>query len=93
MLLIITKQRNKANNVNCRHTIHCTLKDTTPLLNKLTFVLNCIVKLAATVPELLCGDSAVQEPAQILNFLRKQVRVDAKAAHCPSPGHDVLIPT
>lgn len=37
---------------------------------------NCIIKLAATVPELLCGDSAVQEPAQILNFLRKQVGVD-----------------
>ncbi|KAF1389068.1 hypothetical protein PFLUV_G00069630 [Perca fluviatilis] len=28
--------------------------------------------LTATVPELLCGDSAVQEPAQILNFLRKR---------------------
>ncbi|CAJ1068875.1 metaxin-3 isoform X2 [Xyrichtys novacula] len=28
--------------------------------------------LTATVPELLCGDSAVQEPTQILNFLRKQ---------------------
>ncbi|XP_029366489.1 metaxin-3 isoform X1 [Echeneis naucrates] len=28
--------------------------------------------LTATVPELLCGDSAVQDPAQILNFLRKQ---------------------
>ncbi|XP_075871231.1 metaxin-3 isoform X1 [Nelusetta ayraudi] len=28
--------------------------------------------LTATVPELLCGESAVQEPAQILNFLRKQ---------------------
>lgn len=27
------------------------------------------------MPELLCGDSTVQEPAQILNFLRKQVRV------------------
>ncbi|XP_040011236.1 metaxin-3 isoform X1 [Xiphias gladius] len=28
--------------------------------------------LTATVPELLCGDSAVQEPTRILNFLRKQ---------------------
>ncbi|KAM8887015.1 metaxin-3 isoform 3-T3 [Spinachia spinachia] len=28
--------------------------------------------LTATVPELLCGDSAVQEPTNILNFLRKQ---------------------
>ncbi|XP_060894018.1 metaxin-3 isoform X1 [Labrus mixtus] len=28
--------------------------------------------LTATVPELLCGDSAVTEPTQILNFLRKQ---------------------
>ncbi|KAA8592312.1 hypothetical protein FQN60_017767 [Etheostoma spectabile] len=28
--------------------------------------------LTATVPELLCEDSAVQEPAQILNFLRKR---------------------
>uniref|UniRef100_A0A672HUZ8 Metaxin n=1 Tax=Salarias fasciatus TaxID=181472 RepID=A0A672HUZ8_SALFA len=28
--------------------------------------------ITATVPELLCGNSAVQEPAQILNFLRKQ---------------------
>ncbi|XP_074527436.1 metaxin-3 isoform X1 [Halichoeres trimaculatus] len=28
--------------------------------------------LTATVPELLCGDSSVQEPTQILNFLRKQ---------------------
>ncbi|XP_044052701.1 metaxin-3 isoform X4 [Siniperca chuatsi] len=28
--------------------------------------------LTATVPELLCGDSAVQGPTQILNFLRKQ---------------------
>lgn len=51
--------------------------------------MNCIVELAATVPELLCGDSAVQEPKQILNFLRKQVSTD-KAAYCPSPGHYVL---
>lgn len=36
-----------------------------------------VFELAATVPELLCGESAVQEPAQILNFLRKQVRVDS----------------
>ncbi|AWP06976.1 putative metaxin-3 [Scophthalmus maximus] len=28
--------------------------------------------LTATVPELLCGDSTLQEPTQILNFLRKQ---------------------
>ncbi|XP_047448662.1 metaxin-3 isoform X1 [Mugil cephalus] len=28
--------------------------------------------ITVTVPELLCGDSSVQEPAQILNFLRKQ---------------------
>ncbi|TNN39494.1 Metaxin-3 [Liparis tanakae] len=28
--------------------------------------------LTATVPELLCGDSAVQEPINILNYLRKQ---------------------
>lgn len=28
----------------------------------------------ATVPELICGDIAVKEPSQILNFLRKQVR-------------------
>ncbi|KAM9391374.1 metaxin-3 isoform 1-T1 [Pholidichthys leucotaenia] len=28
--------------------------------------------LTATVPELICGDSVVQEPIQILNFLRKQ---------------------
>ncbi|XP_063754193.1 metaxin-3 isoform X2 [Eleginops maclovinus] len=28
--------------------------------------------LTGTVPELLCGDVAVQEPTQILNFLRKQ---------------------
>ncbi|XP_034026073.1 metaxin-3 isoform X2 [Thalassophryne amazonica] len=27
---------------------------------------------AATVPELVCGDSAVKEPTPILNFLRKQ---------------------
>lgn len=31
----------------------------------------------ANIPELLCGDSVVQEPAQILNFMRKQVRVSA----------------
>ncbi|XP_031611129.2 metaxin-3 isoform X1 [Oreochromis aureus] len=28
--------------------------------------------ITVTVPELLCGDTAVQEPTQILNFLRKQ---------------------
>ncbi|KAI9521553.1 Metaxin-3 [Dissostichus eleginoides] len=28
--------------------------------------------LTATVPELLCGDVAVQQPSQIVNFLRKQ---------------------
>ncbi|XP_067375962.1 metaxin-3 isoform X1 [Channa argus] len=28
--------------------------------------------LTATVPELLCGDTAIQEPTHILNFLRKQ---------------------
>ncbi|KAM7416432.1 hypothetical protein PAMA_018475 [Pampus argenteus] len=28
--------------------------------------------LTATVPELVCGDSSVKEPSQILNFLRKQ---------------------
>ncbi|KAM4616767.1 metaxin-3 isoform 1-T1 [Polymixia lowei] len=28
--------------------------------------------LTATVPELVCGDSTVAEPTQILNFLRKQ---------------------
>lgn len=60
--------------------------------NKLTCVLNCAGKLAATVPELLCGESAVQEPAQILTFLRKQVRVDPEAVHCPSFGNDVSKP-
>jgi len=29
----------------------------------------------ASVPELLCGDAVVQEPTQILNFMRKQVSV------------------
>ncbi|CAG5922635.1 unnamed protein product [Menidia menidia] len=28
--------------------------------------------ITASVPELLCGDSAVQQPTQILNFMRKQ---------------------
>ncbi|XP_019722542.1 metaxin-3 isoform X1 [Hippocampus comes] len=28
--------------------------------------------LTATVPELVCGDTSVKEPSQILNFLRKQ---------------------
>ncbi|XP_037536396.1 metaxin-3 [Nematolebias whitei] len=28
--------------------------------------------ITASVPELLCGDTVVQEPAQILNFMRKQ---------------------
>ncbi|XP_041855216.1 metaxin-3 isoform X2 [Melanotaenia boesemani] len=28
--------------------------------------------ITANVPELLCGDSVVQEPTQILNFMRKQ---------------------
>ncbi|KAM4745794.1 metaxin-3 isoform 2-T2 [Anableps anableps] len=28
--------------------------------------------LTASIPELVCGDSVVQEPTQILNFLRKQ---------------------
>ncbi|XP_012771881.1 metaxin-3 isoform X2 [Maylandia zebra] len=28
--------------------------------------------ITVTVPELVCGDTAVQEPTQILNFLRKQ---------------------
>lgn len=73
-----------------RSTTHYTLTDRTPTLNNCPFVLNCIVQLAATVPELLCGDTAVQEPSQILNFLRKQVRVDAKAARWPSPGHSGL---
>ncbi|XP_014905691.1 metaxin-3 isoform X2 [Poecilia latipinna] len=37
--------------------------------------------LTASVPELVCGDTVVQEPTQILNFLRKQLHtfwVDAE---------------
>lgn len=34
--------------------------------------------LAATVPELLCGEVTVQEPTSILNFLRKRVRDEAR---------------
>lgn len=50
--------------------------------NRDLLLLNGVFELAATVPELLCGDSTVQEPAQILNFLRKQVRVDSSlSAH------------
>lgn len=40
----------------------------------------CFLLITVTVPELLCGDTAVQEPTQILNFLRKQVSVPASSA-------------
>lgn len=60
------------NHIKYTHT-HNIISTFLPSINDLC---NCIIKLAATVPELLCGDSAVQQPAQILNFLRKQVGVD-----------------
>ncbi|XP_014326105.1 metaxin-3 isoform X1 [Xiphophorus maculatus] len=45
--------------------------------------------LTASVPELVCGDTVVQEPTQILNFLRKQ-RFNADYELTARQGADTL---
>lgn len=45
--------------------------------------------LTATVPELMCGESSVTEPTQILNFLRKQ-RFNADYELTARQGADTL---
>ncbi|KAM4579324.1 metaxin-3 isoform 1-T1 [Fundulus diaphanus] len=45
--------------------------------------------LTATVPELVCGDSVVQEPTQILNFLRKR-RLNADYELTARQGADTM---
>ncbi|XP_047236384.1 metaxin-3 isoform X1 [Girardinichthys multiradiatus] len=45
--------------------------------------------LTASVPELVCGESVVQEPTQILNFLRKQ-RLNADYELTARQGADTM---